>query len=331
MRGAKTKKKDEANMTRFSRRKFIRIALGLLSLAIFFGDFIRQVTAQAEKPDVQQKTKPQLQPLTEQKQKTKIDSSTPLIIKDIEDPYDPRLVEQNTRMPEPSPNPKWALVIDVGACIGCRRCMYACRLENNIPETIYPLWIQVFEADAETPLSELSRENCTPEYTSSPKPGKRYIPVQCMHCDNAPCVKVCPTGARYKSEDGIVDTNYYRCIGCRYCMVSCPYSANRFNWYKPVFREGRELNPEVPVRPVGVIEKCTFCSHRVRKGYYPRCVEVCPVKARRFGDLNDPESEVSKILEEVPSIQLLQELGTQPRIYYITRGVKWNEEGEKWK
>ncbi len=289
---------------KLDRRKFIKLAGSALVLGLFSADIISKRIVKA----VGKKER----------------GITP-----ITDVYDPRLVEQNTRMPTVSSKPRWGLVIDIGACIGCRRCAYACKLENNISEKIYPLWIEVFESDADTPLNDFSRGNWTTKYTESPRPGKRYMPVQCMHCDNPPCAKVCPVGARYKSEDGIVDTRYERCIGCRYCVVACPYNANRFNWYEPEFHPGRKLNPEVPVRPVGVVEKCTFCSHRVRKGLYPRCVEVCPVKARRFGDLNDPESEVSKILRSWPTFRLLEEQGTEPSIFYATRGVKWGPNGEK--
>jgi len=145
--------------------------------------------------------------------------------------------------------------------------------------------------------------------------------VACNHCDNPPCVKVCPTGATRKEEDGFVLMDYEKCIGCRLCVVACPYSARRFNFYKPV--PPAEPNPLVPVRPVGVVEKCTFCVHRVRRGQLPRCVEVCPVRARHFGDLNDPQSEVSLVLKENLPFRLLEELNTGPNIWYITRGKKW--------
>lgn len=250
-------------------------------------------------------------------------------IQDISDPKDLRLVEQNTRMPVSDYEPKWAMILDVGSCIGCRRCMHACKLENNIAERIYPLWIEVFESNSNVPLTEYSHNSWTQKYTDSPRQGKRYLPIQCMHCENPPCVKVCPVGARYKSEDGIVDTRYDRCIGCRYCVTACPYSVNRFNWFKPEFDPERKINPEVPVRPIGVVEKCNFCAHRIRKGLYPRCVEVCPLKVRRFGNLNDPESDVSKIIASFPSKRILEELGTMPSIYYTTYGVKWDDEGNK--
>lgn len=221
----------------------------------------------------------------------------------------------------------FAMVIDVGACIGCRRCMWACKKENNIPDVISPPWIEVFElplgesVTSHPSLWEL-KEGATTSYAESPKEGKWYLPVQCYHCDNPPCVKVCPTGATYKDKDGLVLMNYDRCIGCRICVVACPYSARRFNWLEAKLPP-EELNPLVPVRFLGVVEKCTFCVHRVRRGKLPRCVEVCPVRARHFGNHKDSKGEIIKILKTNLSFQLLEEANTHPNIWYITRGRKW--------
>ncbi len=227
----------------------------------------------------------------------------------------------------PIPGKKFAMVIDVGACVGCRRCQWGCKEENNIPDSISPPWIEVFQLDEKEGLTgglsieELKAGSAT-SYTDSPEEGKWYMPVQCNHCDNPPCVKVCPTGATYKDKDGFVLMDYDRCVGCRFCVVSCPYSNRRFNWLQPVLAE-EDINSKVPVRPVGVPEKCTFCVHRTREGRLPRCVEVCPVQARHFGDLEDPESEVSRLVEENLGYKLLEELNTRPRIIYITRGKKF--------
>jgi molybdopterin-containing oxidoreductase family iron-sulfur binding subunit len=222
---------------------------------------------------------------------------------------------------------KFALIIDVGACIGCRTCQWACKEENNVPDTISPPWIEVFELKGEVtltghPSSQDLKAGATTDYTESPREGMWYLPVQCYHCDNPPCVKVCPVGATYKDKDGLVLMNYDRCIGCRICVVACPYSARRFNWFESEIPPDK-VNPLVTIRPLSVVEKCTFCVHRVRRGKLPRCVEVCPVRARHFGNLNDPESEVSTILETNLSFQLLEEANTHPSIWYITRGEKW--------
>ncbi len=224
---------------------------------------------------------------------------------------------------------QFAMVIDAGACIGCRTCMWACKEENNIPDIISPPWIEVFELKAEVdvtghPSLQDLREGATTSYTKSPREGKWYLPVQCYHCDNPPCVKVCPVGATYKDKDGLVLMKYDRCIGCRMCVAACPYSARRFNWRKGEVPSD-EVNSLVPVRPLGVVEKCTFCVHRTRRGKLPRCVEVCPVQARHFGNLNDPESEVSRIQKSNLSFRLLEEVNTGPNIWYITRGRKWLE------
>jgi molybdopterin-containing oxidoreductase family iron-sulfur binding subunit len=225
----------------------------------------------------------------------------------------------------PVPGARFGLVIDAGACIGCRRCAYACKTENNIPDSITPPWIEVFQLDNSVditghPSLEVLNTGETTSYTKSPEPGKWYLAAQCNHCDNAPCTHVCPTGATYKTPDGYVLMDYDRCIGCRFCVVACPYNARRFNWVQPKLDSA---NPNVPVRPVGVVEKCTFCVHRTRKGQLPRCVEVCPVGARHFGDMNDPNSEISRILRETPNFRLLEDLNTQPNIHYITRGKKY--------
>ncbi len=222
---------------------------------------------------------------------------------------------------------KYTLVIDVGACIGCRRCQWACKEENNIPDTISPPWIEIFQMDDEVQLTgeptlEELKAGGTTGYTKSPEPGHWYLPVACQHCDNPPCVKVCPVGATYKDKDGFVLMDYDRCIGCRICVVACPYSARRFNWLQPSVPENK-VNPLVPIRPMSVVEKCTFCVHRVRRGQLPRCVEVCPVNARHFGDINDPESEPAKILAANRGVRLLADVNTHPNIVYITRGKKW--------
>ncbi|MDO8716468.1 MAG: 4Fe-4S dicluster domain-containing protein [Dehalococcoidales bacterium] len=225
------------------------------------------------------------------------------------------------------PSNRFTLVIDVGACIGCRTCQLACKAENNIPDTISPPWIEVFEVKTGQsvtgePSPEDIKNGTTTSYTKSPLEGRWYLPVACNHCDNPPCVKVCPVGATYKDKDGIVLIDYDKCIGCRFCVVACPYSARRFNLFKPEV-PGDKVNPLVPVRPLGVVEKCTFCVHRTRRGVLPRCVEVCPVRARHFGNLNDPESEVSRLLNSNQHFSLLGELNTGPNLRYIVRGKKW--------
>jgi molybdopterin-containing oxidoreductase family iron-sulfur binding subunit len=224
---------------------------------------------------------------------------------------------------EVMPGVKFGMVIDLGKCIGCRRCMYACKLENNVPDAISPPYIMVFQTQSKTGVSgyyhppKMPGGGTTMMYTKLRK-DKWYLPVQCNHCDHAPCVKVCPTGASYKDPDGIVMINYKKCIGCRYCMTACPYQARRFNWWEPEIPLERR-NPLVPMREEGVVEKCTFCVHRTRKGKFTRCVEACPLKARIFGNLNDPDSKVSRLIASERNFRLKEELNTAPRIWYLTR------------
>ena len=221
------------------------------------------------------------------------------------------------------PGVKFGMVIDLGKCIGCRRCAYACKLENNVPDTISPPYIMVFQTQSKTGVSgyyhpsKIPGEGTTMMYTKLRK-DKWYMPVQCNHCDDAPCVKVCPTGASYTAPDGISMINYKKCIGCRYCMTACPYQARRFNWWEPEIPPERK-NPLVPMREEGVVEKCTFCVHRTRRGRTTRCVEACPNKARIFGNLNDPDSKVSKLIASERNFRLKEELNTSPRIWYLTR------------
>jgi molybdopterin-containing oxidoreductase family iron-sulfur binding subunit len=221
------------------------------------------------------------------------------------------------------PGAKFGMVIDLGKCIGCRRCAYACKLENNVPDAISPPYIMVFETQTKTGVSgyyhppKMPGTGTTMMYTKLRK-DKWYMPVQCNHCDDAPCVKVCPTGASYTAPDGIVMINYKKCIGCRYCMSACPYQARRFNWWEPEIPPERR-NPLVPMREEGVVEKCTFCVHRTRLGRTTRCVEACPNKARIFGNLKDPDSKVSRLIASERNFRLKEELNTGPRIWYLTR------------
>ncbi len=237
---------------------------------------------------------------------------------------------------------RWAMFIDVGACIGCRRCLHQCKLENNVPDEPSNIaWINLFEMENTRPISEV--ESVPPvgsivDYTESPKEDHWYLSFNCFHCNNPPCTKVCPTGATYQDEDGLVLINYDICIGCRYCMAACPYDARRFNWWQPNNPEMRvspidgsnvPLNPKVPLRTRGVTEKCTFCVHRIRDGQKPACVEVCPTRARHFGNLNDPNSEVSTLLKTNRTHRIREFLNTQPMLYYFARGVKWTKDGVK--
>lgn len=209
--------------------------------------------------------------------------------------------------------------LDVSRCIGCRRCVYACVDENNQSRDPQLHWITVLEMDKDRGV-DLQHADAYYDAEEVPRPGKFYMPVACQHCENPPCVKVCPVQATWKDPDGIVVIDYDWCIGCRCCITACPYGARRFNWTDPEI-PGEDLNPDTEYlgnrpRRRGVVEKCSFCIQRVRKGRYPACVEVCPVGARKFGNLLDPKSEIRYILDNKRVFVLKEELNTQPKFFY---------------
>jgi Fe-S-cluster-containing dehydrogenase component len=208
--------------------------------------------------------------------------------------------------------PHWGMVIDLSKCIGCEYCVYACQATNDVPDDMR--W-NVHLVD-QTPTGDTF-----------------HVTRPCLHCVNAPCVNVCPVTATYHRADGLVMMDYNKCIGCRYCQAACPYGARSFNWearddsanpYAPEWG-----SPEVERRPRGVVEKCTFCVHRIDPGLErgltpgvdreatPACVNACPVDARHFGDLNDPNSPVSRIIASTPTFRLREDLGTEASVYYI--------------
>ena len=227
---------------------------------------------------------------------------------------------------------KYEMVVDLDRCQGCRGCMEACKVENNTTESVFWMYVFRFE-DGTYPDTKMS-----------------FLPRPCQHCDNAPCVKVCPVGARFKHEDGIVLTDSDRCIGCRYCSLACPYGVNYFNWQKPkdgyyatvidwedadlVAATGGVIPPyKNPAHDrlhgpeqrrtaggghaKGVMEKCTFCVQRVEAGRNPACVDGCPVNALIFGDTEDSNSPVSGYLREKNPWKLLEEAGTEPSVSYV--------------
>jgi molybdopterin-containing oxidoreductase family iron-sulfur binding subunit len=221
--------------------------------------------------------------------------------------------------PAPIANVHFAYALNLSHCNGNRRCVEACARENNLPNDPEMRYIRVIELDNGS--QHLERGNVYYDHERVPQPGKFYLPVQCHQCRNAPCVKACPTGATWKEPDGIVVVDYDWCIGCRYCQAACPYHARRFNWVEPAI-EPDKINPDQGflsnrIRPVGVVEKCTFCLHRTRKGRYPACYEACPTGARKFGNLADPQSEVRKIVENKRVWILKEDLGTEPRFFYF--------------
>ncbi len=200
-------------------------------------------------------------------------------------------------------------VIDKKSCIACHACAVACKVENNLPDGNW--WNRI--------LTEGGDNMDAPEGTY-PNLSLGNIAVACQHCKNPACVKVCPVGATYKDpETGVVRQDYDKCIGCRMCMAACPYTGVRsFNWDEPKYAIGQAMgDADVPAHQKHVVEKCTMCWHRLAKDLAPACVEVCPARVRFFGDLDDPDSEVSQLIRDREYMQLLAEEGTKPSVYYL--------------
>ena len=206
-------------------------------------------------------------------------------------------------------NQKWVMVIDLAKCDGCRDCTRACTAMHFVP----PLqeWIKVYEV------------------LDNPAAGPYFLPRPCMQCDNPPCVRGCPVGATFKRTDGIVMMDQDRCIGCRNCIAQCPYSARFFNWGEPPHTPEELSQPysmeyNFPHRK-GVVEKCIFCPHVLREGKLPACAQKCEMGAIYFGDeLEDAVTnskgetiQLSKIAKRGAAFRLLEELGTEPRVYYL--------------
>jgi Fe-S-cluster-containing dehydrogenase component len=199
---------------------------------------------------------------------------------------------------------RYGMVIDLKRCISCYACQIACKSENATPPGVLYAWAFRVERG---------------EY---PDTEQVYLPMLCNHCDEPSCVDVCPTGATYKrDEDGIVVVDADKCVGCRSCMMACPYHARYYLDQIRAYYPGQGLTPYEEVgykrHSAGTVEKCNFCVDRLGEGLEPACVSNCPAVARIFGDLDDPDSEVSKLVKRGHAFQLLVEMGTQPSVYYL--------------
>jgi len=224
---------------------------------------------------------------------------------------------------------RWAMVIDLDRCTGCQACVVACNAENNVPvvieeEAAYGRWMNWIHIE----------RYWEGEY---PNVKAKFMPILCQQCSKAPCEPVCPVFATYHTEEGLNAQIYNRCIGTRFCGSACPYKVRTYNWFDPVFPEplAEQLNPDVTVRTRGIMEKCTFCVQRIRRveeqanseqravadgEVQPACAQTCPPGAIIFGDLNDAQSQVSQLAASSRSFRLLQELGTEPAVIYLTGG-----------
>jgi dimethyl sulfoxide reductase iron-sulfur subunit len=199
---------------------------------------------------------------------------------------------------------RYGMVIDLEACLGCSACSLACKVEYGTPKGIF--WHRVVQK----------------EIGKWPNANRQFLPMLCMQCQDASCVQVCPTGASSRDlETGIVNMDYDKCMGCRYCEIACPYDARSFIEHKDIYFPEYGPTPYEEImykkHQEGVVEKCNFCLDRVKKGEKPVCVATCPAYARHFGDLDDPNSEVSNLITKRHGYQLMAELGTNPSVYYL--------------
>ncbi len=225
---------------------------------------------------------------------------------------------------------RWGIVIDLDRCTACQACVVACQVENNVAPAGAAEWRQGRAVSWLRLVAFQSGEHAT-------RPELRLMPVSCMHCQRPPCIKVCPVKATQIDHEGLVAQVYARCIGCRYCTTACPYTVRHFNWKRPEWPRPMEqaLSPDVSVRPRGVVEKCSFCHHRLQRArdkaraegrrmregdYVPACVETCPAEAMAFGDLEDPGSSVARLAQGPRVFRLLEELGTEPKVIYLSKG-----------
>ena len=223
---------------------------------------------------------------------------------------------------------RWGMAIDLDRCTGCEACVAACHAENNLPLS------DPTEAERGRAFHWIRVDR----YYEGEFPDIRmkYMPVLCQQCEDAPCEPVCPTYATYHNAEGLNVQVYNRCVGTRYCANNCPYSVRFFNWFEPQWPAPLELqqNPDVSIRPGGVMEKCTFCIQRIQRvkrdaradgrpvadgEAQPACVQSCPAEAMTFGDLNDPESKVSRLAASGRATRLLEDLGTKPKVFYLQR------------
>ncbi len=195
------------------------------------------------------------------------------------------------------------MVIALARCVGCQGCTVACKAEHGTPAGVF--WARVLEKE-------------TGKFPSS---KRFFIPLLCNHCETPACLEVCPTGATYKREDGIVLIDYDKCIGCRYCMMACPYNVRFFLSTVNGYFSGNGRTPYEEKMydkwQVGTVVKCTLCAHRVDQGLEPACVVACPTSARIFGDIEDPNSEPSVLIRERAGFQLLPDAGTNPSVWYL--------------
>lgn len=295
-----------------NRREFLRNFVGLTGIAVVAG-----MPVARELSGVPTKT-PVLAIDAKALQVTAVDGD--------QDPIERMRADMARAMQKPVAERRWVMVIDLRKCVGCHSCTISCVAENHLPPGV--VYRPVLEEEIGT----------------FPNVTKRFLPRPCMQCDNPPCTSVCPVGATYKDENGVVVIDYDQCIGCRYCITACPYAARTFDFGEtynaPVavnnaavvgqssadryeraasfeYGEGREREGHA-TSPIGNVRKCHFCLHRLAEGMLPACTTTCMGRATYFGDANDPDSLVAELIGSPNVMRLKEELGTEPRVYYLT-------------
>jgi molybdopterin-containing oxidoreductase family iron-sulfur binding subunit len=241
-----------------------------------------------------------------------------------EDPLVRMQADLRRALKKPENQRRWVMVLDLRKCVGCSACTVVCVVENKLPPGV--VYRPVLEEELGT----------------YPNVTRRFVPRPCMQCDNPPCVNVCPVNATFKRPDGIVAVNYNECIGCRYCLTACPYSARTFDsgrFYlggtpgtptslvgRPkvesyeklaAYEYGQSWERKHDDSPVGNARKCQFCSHRLNAGMLPACATTCIGRATYFGDASDHDSLVAQLIALPNVIRLKEEMGTEPKVYYL--------------
>lgn len=305
-------KKNEVNSkitAPIDRNKFIsilgKVGTGVFASLIIPGVISKSITSAAQQQATYTNELPELPPLSEN-----------------EDAIVRMMRDLKRALEKPVEKRKWSMVIDLRKCVGCHSCTVSCIAENKLPPGV------------------VYRPVMTEEIGTYPNVAERYIPRPCMQCEDPPCVPVCPVDATWKREDGIVEIDYDQCIGCRYCITACPYSARTFDEgrlynqdvkeqtafvgekaksyeLQPMYEYGKIWPRESDDSPIGNTRKCNFCIHRVEKGLLPECVVSCIGRATYFGDMNDPKSLVSELIASPNAMRLKEEMGTNPKVYYL--------------
>ncbi|RMG81392.1 MAG: 4Fe-4S dicluster domain-containing protein [Chloroflexi bacterium] len=295
-----------------ARRDFLRALAGVTGAAVAFSE-LSAIAAQAQDTEV------------ESTAVAASGASEALTSTDYVSALERMRADLERALQKPAEERRWVMVIDLRKCVGCHACTISCVAENHLPPGV--VYRPVMEEEIGT----------------YPNIARRFLPRPCLQCDQPPCVPVCPVNATYKTVDGIVTIDYDQCIGCRYCISACPYGARTFDFgdtynqdapeaeglivgkakateYEEAtnFEYGEPRKREHDVSPIGNVRKCHFCMHRVKNGMLPACVTTCIGTATFFGDANDPESLVAELIGSPNVMRLKEELGTEPRVYYLT-------------